>query len=110
MIEDQEFTFDLVSERVSCEMTLSNRLFDLSGRGVLVTGALGRLGHVWVETALSSGAWVGVGPGWCSRAPHLRRFGQKIQISVILERGTLLEGICNVHENDREQIPHFRGG
>ncbi len=37
---------------------MDRKLFDLNGRGVLVTGGLGKLAQVWIETSLVAGAWV----------------------------------------------------
>jgi NAD(P)-dependent dehydrogenase (short-subunit alcohol dehydrogenase family) len=39
-------------------MSVDRKLFDLNGRGVLVTGGLGKLAQVWIETSLVAGAWV----------------------------------------------------
>lgn len=69
-------------------MDFSKTLFNLSGRSVLVTGALGRLGHVWVETALSAGGKVlALDREGVPVPPLFASLGRKHKSRLVLARG-----------------------
>ncbi len=69
-------------------MGSSNPLFGLAGRGVLVTGALGKLGQLWVETALVAGAWVlAMDRKGVLVSPSFSALAKKYGSRLVLERG-----------------------
>lgn len=89
-------------------MPLSQRLFDLTGRGVFVTGALGRLGCVWVETALHAGAWVlAFDREGVSVSPSFSALARKYKGRLVLERGdvTSRRDLEKAREHCRKRVP-----
>lgn len=67
-------------------------LFDLTGRGVLVTGALGKLAGVWIETALAAGAWVlGLDRQEANVSPAFAALAKKHKSRLMLVRGDVTE-------------------